>query len=71
VVHMNAMLSIRQHLKLSQPEFAEFAGADQPTVSRWDRGVLSPSYQSLQKLRESAQYIDGWNDSWLFDGVPE
>lgn len=51
------IVSLREALGLTQVEFAERIGVDSMTVSRWERGQLHPSKQSLEaieKLRRRA-----------------
>jgi DNA-binding XRE family transcriptional regulator len=49
--------SLREALGLTQAEFGERIGVDKMTVSRWERGTLRPSDESLAaiaKLRDRA-----------------
>jgi DNA-binding transcriptional regulator YiaG len=49
--------SLREALGLTQAEFGERIGVDKMTVSRWERGALRPSDESLAaiaKLRDRA-----------------
>lgn len=48
---MNAIERIRTKiLDITQDELAAAAGVTQPTVSRWERGKLSPSLAELQRV---------------------
>jgi len=42
--------SLREALGLTQAEFGERIGVDKMTVSRWERGALRPSDESLKSL---------------------
>ena len=49
--------SLREALGLTQQEMAERIGVDKMTVSRWERGTLRPSPESLaalERLRRQA-----------------
>lgn len=49
--------SLREALGMTQAEFGERIGVDKMTVSRWERGTLRPSEESLAaiaKLRDRA-----------------
>ncbi len=49
--------SLREALGMTQAEFGERIGVDKMTVSRWERGTLRPSDESLAaiaKLRDRA-----------------
>ncbi len=49
--------SLREGLGMTQAEFGERIGVDKMTVSRWERGTLRPSDESLAavaKLRDKA-----------------
>lgn len=51
------LTSMREALGLTQKEFGEQLGVDKMTVSRWERGALRPSDESLatiEKLRRKA-----------------
>lgn len=68
---MNPIARIRKAvLNLSQAEFAVAAGVSQPTVSRWERGELSPSLDEMRRIRDLAKTrgVD-WDDSWLFEAA--
>ena len=66
---MSAISSIRKEiLGVSQAALAEIAGVTQPTVSRWERGELSPSLEEMERIRDYAQQRGlAWSDSWFFD----
>lgn len=44
--------SLREALGMTQAEFAEQLGVDKMTVSRWERGTLRPSAESLAAIEE-------------------
>ena len=44
--------SLREALGLTQAEFGERIGVDKMTVSRWERGALRPSDESLAAIEE-------------------
>jgi DNA-binding transcriptional regulator YiaG len=44
--------SLREALGLTQAEFGERIGVDKMTVSRWERGALRPSDESLKALED-------------------
>lgn len=46
------ILQIRTSLSLSQEEFAEIVDSNQATISRWEKGIIAPSYEK-QKILES------------------
>lgn len=49
--------ALREGLGLTQKEFGEGVGVDKMTVSRWERGTLRPSSESLaaiEKFRRQA-----------------
>jgi transcriptional regulator with XRE-family HTH domain len=54
--------------RLTQQEFADLAGSTQATVSRWEKGELSPTAGHLSRIREAAiaKGIE-WNDLWFFE----
>jgi transcriptional regulator with XRE-family HTH domain len=54
--------------RLTQQEFAELAGSTQATVSRWEKGELSPTADNLAWIRRAAiaKGIE-WNDSWFWE----
>ena len=43
---------LRTALRLTQPEFAERLGVARNTVTRWERGVSTPSLPMQRKLSE-------------------
>lgn len=69
---MNAVAHVRKSvLKASQMELATIASTTQATVSRWEKGELSPDLDQLAAIR--AAVIERklkWNDAWFFS-VPE
>jgi len=49
--------ALREAMGLTQAEFGDSVGVDKMTVSRWERGTLRPSDESLaalERLRKSA-----------------
>jgi predicted transcriptional regulator len=53
---------------VSQAEFADIAGATQPTVSRWERGELDPGFEEMVSIRTEAHRRGlSWNDKIFFD----
>jgi putative transcriptional regulator len=53
----SAITALRQALGLSQGEFGQLFGAHAMTVSKWERGLLSPSaYQQalMAQFRQTA-----------------
>jgi transcriptional regulator with XRE-family HTH domain len=57
--------------RLTQRKFAELAGSTQATVSRWEKGELSPTADHLSRIRDAAisKGIE-WNDLWFFEVEP-
>lgn len=52
---MSTIRKVRKELlKISQAELAEMAGVTQSTVSRWERGELSPSLDEVARLIASS-----------------
>ena len=47
--------SVRESLRLSQQQFADYLKTDQGTISRWERGVTTPGYETRQTLDQLAQ----------------
>lgn len=66
---MSAIAHIRKKvLCVSQAAIAEMTGVTQATVSRWEKGELSPNLRELAILREAARAKGGdWEDSWFFE----
>ncbi len=42
--------SVRQRTRLTQVELARRLGVPQSQVSRWERGVVTPSFETLQRV---------------------
>lgn len=65
---MNPLLHIRRDIfSLTQAEMADMAGVRQATVSRWERGLMSPTLKRLSRIRREAQRRKlPWDDNWLF-----
>ena len=66
---MSAMTHIRKSvLDMSQAALAELTGVTQATVSRWEKGELSPDLNALSRIREEAQRRGKeWDDRWFFE----
>lgn len=66
---MSAIAHIRKKvLGLSQMAVAELTGVTQATVSRWEKGELSPNLRELGILRDVARTKGvEWDDSWFFE----
>lgn len=47
------VLEMRLSGKLSQRELARLAQTSQPAVARYERGVATPSWETLQRLAEA------------------
>lgn len=47
--------TLREALGMTQAEFGERVGVDKMTVSRWERGALRPSDESLAAIAELRQ----------------
>jgi len=69
---MNALEHIRKNiLKLSQAGMAELVGANQATISRWEKGELQPSLAQMNAIREKAKADNiWWDDRWFFEAPP-
>jgi putative transcriptional regulator len=52
------MVALRQALGLSQGEFGQLFGAHSMTVSKWERGLLSPSAYQLALMAQFRQTAD-------------
>jgi DNA-binding transcriptional regulator YiaG len=53
---------------MTQEAFARMAGVSQATVSRWETGELTPSLESLQRIRSVAKAKKKrWSDKWFFE----
>lgn len=62
----------RALLDLSQVEFAAIAGVAQPTVSKWEAGVLHPNRDEMARIRAAAAERGlEWQDSWFFETPQE
>jgi Predicted transcriptional regulator with C-terminal CBS domains len=72
LMRMNAVTHIRKNiLGATQGEIAAIVGVGQTTVSRWERGELSPDLDQMRRLRsELLRRGVEWDDAWFFD-VPE
>lgn len=42
--------SARRRARLTQAELARRLGIPQPQVSRWERGAVTPSFETLQRI---------------------
>jgi DNA-binding XRE family transcriptional regulator len=47
---------IRAHLGMTRADFANAVGVSQPTVSRWEAGLMFPSYHVAKRI---AALVDG------------
>ena len=69
---MNPMKHIRKNLfKANQQAFAQIAGVQQSTISRWENGAGAPSLEEMQRIREAAAKLKGvrWNDRLFFEAA--
>lgn len=66
---MSTITHIRKNvLGMNQAELASLAGVSQGTVSRWEQGKLSPSFEEMRRIREEAKRRGKrWNDTWFFE----
>ena len=66
---MTPMLFIRRRVfQATQAAMADIACVSQGTVSKWERGELSPNSTELQRIRAAAQNRGHqWDDSWFFE----
>lgn len=65
---MNPIKNIRTNvLKMKQHEFAAVAGVNQGTVSRWEKGELTPSLAEMAAIREAAKSKRNWSDRLFFE----
>ncbi len=51
---MTHIKRIRLKLGISQDQFAHLANVHQSTVSRWERGLLQPSWDDLVQILKAA-----------------
>ncbi len=67
---MEAMRYIRTDIfKVSQSEFSAIAGVSQATVSRWEKGDLTPGLTEMGRIRhEATQRGIAWEDAVFFEG---
>jgi transcriptional regulator with XRE-family HTH domain len=70
---MHPIKKIRRDIfRTTQSAFADIAGVNQATVSRWERGEFEPSRDEMAKIRDEARRRRiRWNDSLFFDAVGE
>lgn len=69
---------LRHHLALTQRAFAELLGVHPMTVSKWERGQLSPRPGARERLERLQQGVDRGElpspgidlDAWLADDAP-
>lgn len=52
---INSIRELRKALMLTQVEFAEKLGVQQPIISSWERGGHGPSLGSYKKLLKMAK----------------
>lgn len=64
---------LRKEKKLTQTELAERMGVNKATISKYEKGIASPSYEMLWNLAEffdvSVDYLIGRSNS--FNGDPK
>lgn len=54
--------------RVTQHEMAAIVGTTQASVSRWEKGQLSPDLAQLGRIREAAAKRGlPWDDSWIFE----
>lgn len=70
---MTSLRHIRKSIfAVTQAEFARIAGVTQATVSRWERGELTPNLGEMQKIRTEALARNlEWRDTLFFARPPE
>lgn len=56
----NVRRAREEHLSLTQRELGEQLGLDAITISRWERGVVSPRPQHLRELARLAKKPVSW-----------
>jgi transcriptional regulator with XRE-family HTH domain len=63
------MIHIRKSvLNVSQRAMAAIAAVSQSTVSKWEKGTLSPGRDKLARIREEAvKRGHDWDDRWFFE----
>lgn len=68
---MNMIRRIRRDfLSLSQIELANLLGVSQGTVSKWERGELSPNLKEIAVIRSEIQARGlAWDDRLFFEDV--
>jgi transcriptional regulator with XRE-family HTH domain len=55
----HSLRDLRKRLRLSQAEFGQLLGAHAMTVSKWERGVLSPNAYQLALLERFDKALAG------------
>lgn len=68
-MRMRPIENIRRRIfRVSQTEFGSIAGTTQASVSRWERGELSPDQTEMERIRAEARArgLD-WDDTWFFE----
>lgn len=70
LICMNPTRRIRtQIFKVTQEELASIAKVEQPTVSRWEKGIGEPSLRHIKRIRAEAKRRGlRWDDDALFSG---
>ena len=73
---MSQLRHIRQTIfAVSQSEFAAISNVSQATVSRWEKGDLSPGLAEMSRIRDAAKSRGlAWDDALFFPapaGAPE
>jgi transcriptional regulator with XRE-family HTH domain len=66
---MTPMQHIRKAVfRISQSEMASISNTSQATVSRWEKGELSPDLSQMARIRDEAQSRGiEWSDGFFFD----
>lgn len=55
---LHAVRVLRQHMKMTQAQFANQVGVRQQTVSEWEQGKYTPSSDMANKLNQIAEQSD-------------
>ena len=66
---MQAIVHIRKNVfGVTQAEFAEIAGVNQGTISRWESGARTATLEELERIRLEARRrgLD-WDDGLFFE----
>jgi len=67
---MNTIKHIRKDVfGVTQQAFAEIAGVQQSTISRWERGEAAPTLEEMGRIRDQAKVRKlkkRWSDQLFF-----